>query len=142
MSVASSSMGPLKKDGRSGKDDVAYGSHGGVPAAVSDALTAGVSKLGMNNVPPMSHDTNLSHAARVSGLNSFMGSSDGSEKVANDSSNNNHMSMRDRLLLGKNNLGAGLGEKKTHSEVKIATKEIVRQNVGRRQPMCTLLQRC
>jgi len=131
MSAASSSAGQKQRSNqyknkrRLGEDgQVAGGTipggHKGIPVAISEELVAGVKRMGMDQIlPDLSAQASPSSPERVSGINSFVESSGGTDSVSAS-----HLSMRDRLLLAKNSKEGDASEKKSHVEVKVTTKEI------------------
>ena len=69
---------------------------------------------------------------RVSGLNSFMGSSDATGISVTDAIPISHLSMRDRLMMAKSSREGPSGEKKSHVEVKGAAKDIEKPKRGKK----------
>ena len=130
MSAASSSAGQKRKSTQNQNirrfreeehaASVTFGAHIGIPVEVSEELVAGVKWMGMDQVlPDLNDQVPPFSPERVSGINSFVESSGGTE-----SASASHLSMRDRLLFAKNSKEGVAGERKSHMDVKVTTKEI------------------
>ena len=85
-----------------GMGDASASGHKGVPSEVLEELAASVSKMGIDHVLPNLNDHPLTGSpGRVSGLDSFMDSSEALGNSGSEAFPVSHLSMRDRLLLAK-----------------------------------------
>ena len=107
--------------------------HKGIPPEVSEALADSVSRMGMDpDLPDLNDNPIPASLERVSGLNSFMGSSDATGISITDAIPISHLSMRDRLMMSKSSREGPSGEKKSHVEVKGAAKDIEKPKRGKK----------
>jgi hypothetical protein len=89
--------------------------------------------MGMDpDLPDLNDNPITASLERVSGLNSFMGSSDATGISVTDAIPISHLSMRDRLMMAKSSREGPSGEKKSHVEVKGAAKDIEKPKRGKK----------